>query len=77
MLKYSTDSTNFLDTEKKTPSLVKNRYLPFTQFKIHIPWEQFIKGGILICFFQISKNNQVELLYENSNFTAISRKPWF
>ena len=36
----------------------------FTQFKIRIPWEQFIKAGILICFVQISKNNQVELLYQ-------------
>lgn len=31
------------------------------------------EGIILICFFQISKNNQVELLHQNSNFIAVSR----
>lgn len=50
-----------------------NRYHSFTEFKIHIPWEQFIKGSILICFFQTSNNNQVELLYQNPNFTVPSR----
>lgn len=34
---------------------------------------QFIKAGILICFFPISRNNQVELLQQNSNYTAVSR----
>lgn len=34
---------------------------------------ELIKGGVLICFFQICKYNQVELLYQNPNSTAISR----
>lgn len=68
-LKYNTVSTNYLDTEKKT---WRTGVFLSHNLKSIFHGNSSLRG-VFWSFFKISKNNQVELLYQNSNFTAISR----